>query len=214
MHEFRSGRQVSCTLSRQTSKFLASSVFPPAAASEDRREAEPCATHGPGPARLWGRRGGRAGEGPPGDLQQKLQATRSTAPAAQPPPRRASPDTHPRGWHDGGSGGGNPARSATVRKEKTTIPDVLCAEAQTRLAAREVRLSQGGRPPGRAPENCGLAEASGTPKLGARLGSGLGCRQIPAGPAPPSFRGLSVLAPPPWELGLFSNWPSRPSLGP
>lgn len=41
--------------------------YPPAAASEDRREAEPRATHGPGPARLraaggGGRRGGAARE--------------------------------------------------------------------------------------------------------------------------------------------------------
>lgn len=67
----------------------------------------------PAPRGFGAAGGGGVGEGPPGDLQQKLQATRSTAPAAQPQPRRASPDTHPRGWHDGGNSGGNPARSAT-----------------------------------------------------------------------------------------------------
>lgn len=57
--------------------------------------------------------GGGGGEGPPRDSQRRLQAARSAAPASQPPPRRATPDTHPRGWHDGGSGDGKPARSAT-----------------------------------------------------------------------------------------------------
>lgn len=66
----------------------------------------------PRPRAASGRRGG-GGEGRPWDSQLRLQATRSAAPVAQPPPQRASPDTHPRGWHDGGSGGGNPARSAT-----------------------------------------------------------------------------------------------------
>lgn len=56
---------------------------------------------------------GGGGEGPPGNSQLRLQSARSAAPASQPPPRRATPDTHPRGWHDGGSGDGKPARSAT-----------------------------------------------------------------------------------------------------
>lgn len=98
-----------------------SRCFPPAAASEDRREAESRATHGPGPARLRAARGG-GGEGPPGHSQQRLQATRRAALASQPPPRHANPDTHPRGWHDGGSGGGNPARSATDCPFPPTFP--------------------------------------------------------------------------------------------
>lgn len=80
-----------------------------------------------------------------------------------------------------------------------------------------MRLSQGGRLPGRAPENCGLAEASGTPEVGARQGSALCCRQVPAGPAPPRLRSLwgwprlrgspawpqAGLAAPPWAPRLF-----------
>lgn len=64
---------------------------------------------------------------------------------------------------------------------------MLCAEAHTRPAAREVRLSQGGRLPGQAPENCGLVEASGTLEVGARLGSGLNCCLVLAGSAPPGL---------------------------
>lgn len=104
-----------------------------------------------------------------------------------------------------------------MHEAKTTVPGVLCAEAQIRPAAREVRLSQGGRLPRRAPENCGLAEASGTPEVGVRQGSALCCRQVPAGPAPPRLRSLwswprlrgspawplAGLAAPPWAPGLF-----------
>ena len=101
---------------------------------------------------------------------------------------------------------------------------MLCAGDQTQPSAREVRLSQGGRLPGRAPENCGLAEASGTPEVGARQGSGLSCRQVPAGLAPPKLRGLLEWAPPPclarpqaglaappWAPGLFPL-PNSPPL--
>lgn len=66
----------------------------------------------PRPRAASGRRE-RGKGGPPGDSQRRLPEAWNAAPAAQPPPRGASPDTHPRGWHDGGSGGGNPARSAT-----------------------------------------------------------------------------------------------------
>ncbi|XP_035137816.1 uncharacterized protein LOC118149713 [Callithrix jacchus] len=63
------------------------------------------------------------GFGPPGGKRRGRPGTLSGASRQpgerllrpSPPPRRAGPDTHPRGWHDGGSGGGggNPARSAT-----------------------------------------------------------------------------------------------------
>lgn len=75
----------------------------------------------PRPRAASGRQEG-GGEGPPGDSQRRLQATRRAALATQPPPRHANPDTHPRGWHDGGSGGGNPARSATDCPFPPTFP--------------------------------------------------------------------------------------------
>lgn len=99
-------------------RFLASSVFPPAAASEDRREAEPRATHGPGPARLWGRRG-EQGRGRPGTCSRSSR--RPGAQLLRPSPRPgALAPTLTRG-----AGTMAAAAAATQRGLRPSVPSPL-----------------------------------------------------------------------------------------
>lgn len=74
----------------------------------------------PRPRAASGRRGvGK--EGPPGDSQQRLQEAGRAALASQPPPRHATLNTHLRGWHDGGTGGGG----GNQRGLRPTVPSPL-----------------------------------------------------------------------------------------